>query len=102
VCHDFWQDRLQSLCENSNVARFVAPAFTSFGKSHLFCHSERSEESLFDVNSKKEREISRFARNDKKVGTFSASSSGGHFGIKQMPVPHAGRALQNALDYFEV
>jgi hypothetical protein len=31
----------------------------------IFCHSERSEESLFDLTPQKEREIPRFARNDK-------------------------------------
>jgi hypothetical protein len=29
--------------------------FTGCGKSILFCHSERSEESLFDLNAGKER-----------------------------------------------
>jgi hypothetical protein len=28
---------------------------TGCGKSNLFCHSERSEESLFDLNAGKER-----------------------------------------------
>jgi len=43
-------------------------------KKYLFCHSERSEESLFDGKYKKtkEREILRFAQNDKTAG-FSAA-----------------------------
>jgi hypothetical protein len=43
-------------------------------KMYLFCHSERSEESLFDCKYKKtkKREILRFAQNDKTVG-FSAA-----------------------------
>src|SRR5579862_261256 len=35
------------------------------GKSNLFCYSERSEESLFELSSIKQREILRFAQNDK-------------------------------------
>src|SRR4029077_12637173 len=34
-------------------------------KPRSFCHSERSEESLFDLAPGNEREIPRFARNDK-------------------------------------
>jgi len=42
------------------------------GKGSLFCHSERREESLFDLSPRKEREIPRFARNDKMLeGLFS-------------------------------
>src|SRR5665213_3151669 len=43
-------------------------------KNSQFCHSERSEESLFDCKYKKtkEREILRFAQND-KINTFSAA-----------------------------
>jgi len=37
-------------------------------KEKRFCHSERSEESLFDLAARKEREIPRSARNDKKMG----------------------------------
>src|ERR1700688_3906065 len=37
------------------------------GKNGLFCHSERSEESLFDLSLRKEREIPRSARNDKMM-----------------------------------
>ena len=44
--------------------------FTGCGKSDLFCHSERSEESLFDLSPRKEGEIPRFARNDKKGWHF--------------------------------
>jgi iron complex transport system substrate-binding protein len=47
--------------------------FTGCGKSNLFCHSERSEESLFDLSPRKEGEIPRFARNDKSVGHFFRS-----------------------------
>src|SRR5450631_4055425 len=40
--------------------------FRACGKrAHHFCHSERSEESLFDPSPRKEGEIPRFARNDK-------------------------------------
>jgi hypothetical protein len=56
----------------------VNAALTGCGKSDLFCHSERSEESLFDLSPRKEGEIPRFARNDKKVGAFSASSEACH------------------------
>jgi hypothetical protein len=45
--------------------------FTGCGKSRFWCHSERSEESLFDL-SPMHREILRFAQNDKR--TFSAAS----------------------------
>jgi hypothetical protein len=51
-------------------------AFRGCGKSKLFCHSERSEESLFGLTTRKEREIPRFARNDKRSGSpFSATCS---------------------------
>jgi hypothetical protein len=43
---------------------------TGCGKSNLFCHSERSEESLLGLSLTKEREILRFAQNDKNVGRF--------------------------------
>src|ERR1700688_750436 len=45
------------------------------GKSSQFCHSERSEESLFDLRPRKEREIPRFARNDKKNCIFRSLMS---------------------------
>jgi hypothetical protein len=45
--------------------------FTGCGKIRFWCHSERSEESLFDL-SPMHREILRFAQNDKR--TFSAAS----------------------------
>ena len=32
---------------------------------YSLCHSEQSEESLFDLTPRKEREIPRFAQNDK-------------------------------------
>jgi hypothetical protein len=49
----------------------VSRGFTGCGKNVLFCHSERSEESLFDLSLRKEREIPRSARNDKMmVGLF--------------------------------
>ena len=44
--------------------------FTGCGKSNLFCHSERSEESLLGLSLTKVREILRFAQNDKSVGRF--------------------------------
>jgi putative membrane protein insertion efficiency factor len=44
--------------------------FVDCGKSDLFCHSERSEESLFDLNPIKEGGIPRFARIDKKGWHF--------------------------------
>jgi hypothetical protein len=41
-------------------------ALTGCGKTYHFCHSERSEESLFDLKvENKEREILRSAQNDK-------------------------------------
>jgi len=43
------------------------------GKKVSFCHSERSEESLFDLSiEKKQGEILRFAQNDRVFG-FSAA-----------------------------
>jgi hypothetical protein len=43
-------------------------------KKFLFCHSERSEESLFDLTSQKEREIPRFAQKRQKAwAVFSAA-----------------------------
>src|SRR5258708_19704759 len=51
---------------------FVGHGFTGCGKTRFWCHSERSEESLFDL-SPMHREILRFAQNDKR--TFSAASS---------------------------
>jgi hypothetical protein len=55
--------------------------FTGCEKSDFFCHSERSEESLFDLSPRKEGEIPRFARNDKKGGHFfrKLSSLSGFF-----------------------
>jgi hypothetical protein len=48
--------------------------FAGCGKNGFFCHSERSEESLFDLSLRKEREIPRSARNDKMMeGAFSAA-----------------------------
>src|SRR5258707_6286489 len=49
---------------------FVGHGFTGGGKTRFWCHSERSEESLFDL-SPMHREILRFAQNDKR--TFSAA-----------------------------
>jgi hypothetical protein len=47
--------------------------FTASGENALFCHSERSEESLFDLNiRKKQGEILRFTQND-GVLSFSAA-----------------------------
>src|SRR5260221_1957052 len=50
---------------------FVGHGFTGCGKTRFWCHSERSEESLFDL-SPMHREILRFGQNDKR--TFSAGS----------------------------
>jgi hypothetical protein len=49
---------------------------TGCGKKALVCHSERSEESLFDLSIGKEKkgEILRFAQNDRVLG-FSAACS---------------------------
>jgi hypothetical protein len=51
-------------------------------KGLSFCHSERSEESLFDlsVSEKEQREILRFAQNDNFFG-FSAASFAAEYGI---------------------
>src|SRR5260221_9455327 len=51
---------------------FVGHGFTGCGKTRFWRHSERSEESLFDL-SPMHGEILRFAQNDKR--TFSAASS---------------------------
>src|SRR5258707_8681823 len=61
---------LKSLCGNFQI--FVGHGFTGCGKTRFWCHSERSEESLFDL-SPMHREILRFAQNDKR--TFSAACS---------------------------
>src|SRR5882672_856463 len=61
---------LKSLCGKCRI--FVGHGFTVCGKTRFWCHSERSEESLFDL-SPMHREILRFAPNDKR--TFSAASS---------------------------
>ena len=63
-------DRLKNLCGNCQI--FVGHGFTGCGKTRFWCHSERSEESLFDL-SPMHREILRFAQNDKR--TFSAACS---------------------------
>ena len=49
---------------------FVGHRFAGREEVNLFCHSERGEESLFDLSLRKEREILRFARNDKMAGAF--------------------------------
>jgi hypothetical protein len=40
--------------ENSSAILFGGAGFTGCGKSGLFCHSERSEESLFDLTGERE------------------------------------------------
>src|ERR1700680_3099938 len=60
---------LKSLGGNSIPTRPAGQ--TGCGKTRFWCHSERSEESLFDLSSM-HREILRFAQNDKR--TFSAAS----------------------------
>jgi hypothetical protein len=55
--------------------KFLNPNFavqTRRGK--MFCHSERSEESLFDLSVKKQGEILRFAQNDNTL-SFTADES---------------------------
>jgi hypothetical protein len=47
--------------------------FFGCGKSNLFRHSERSEESLLGFRLGKDREILRLARNDKRLGGFLPS-----------------------------
>src|SRR5579864_9156670 len=48
---------------------FCSTDFTGCGKNVLPCHSERSEESLFDLTiRKKQGEILRFAQNDSALG----------------------------------
>jgi hypothetical protein len=47
--------------------------FTGCGKSSLFCYFERSEESLLGLSATKEREIPRFAQNDKRLWDFFRS-----------------------------
>jgi hypothetical protein len=61
-------NKLKSLCCNSLIEQ--ASGSTDCGKSSLFCHSERSEESLFDLSARKKGEIPRFARNDKILEGF--------------------------------
>jgi hypothetical protein len=41
------------------------------GNTILFCDSERNEESFLGLSPRKEREILRFAQNDKKEDTYS-------------------------------
>ena len=55
-----------SLAAGVLLARPSSAGFTACGKRDpSFCHSERSEESLLDLNPTREGEIPRFARNDK-------------------------------------
>src|SRR5665213_809665 len=63
-------------------------------KKYLFCHSERSEESLFDCEYKrtKEREILRFAQNDKTAG-FSATCEASVKKLSLRVAPGFRRAL---------
>jgi hypothetical protein len=42
----------------------VAQALQAAEKNDLFCHSERSEESLFDLSIREQGEIFRLAQND--------------------------------------
>jgi len=53
--------------------RGLGPTQPDCRKSSLFCHSEQSEESLLCSGPGKEREIPRFARNDKKLGDIFRS-----------------------------
>jgi uncharacterized protein len=72
-CHPFTRggvDLVPDAADFPREARSSSTGFTGCGKSDLFCHSERSEESLFDPSPRKEGEIPRFARNDKKGGYF--------------------------------
>ena len=68
---------------------------TDWGKSSLFWHSERSEESLFDRNSGKEREILRFAQNDKINYLFRSL-------LKPCPTTNSEVAGSPAIDNFAV
>ncbi len=60
-------------------------AILGLRKSGLFCHSERSEESLSGLCSGKERGIPRFARNDKRVGHIFRA-------LNPAKLPYAGSA----------
>jgi 4-aminobutyrate aminotransferase-like enzyme len=66
-----------------------AALLTRCGKNIPFCHSERSEESLLGLNPTEEREIPRFARNDKKEGhvfrsVFGRSAAGAEGRVVEM------------------
>ena len=71
-CHPFTRGGVDLVPDAADLLHDSrnATGSTGCGKSDLFCHSERSEESLFDLRSKREGEIPRFARNDKKGGHF--------------------------------
>jgi len=65
----------------------VRTGFPGRGNNYLFCHSERSEESLFDVSTEnKQRQILRFAQTDKRFEFFRSlfSLSGLDFGQTQI------------------
>jgi len=63
-------------------------------KGALFCHSERSEESLLDLSARKEREILRFAQNDKRrrpVIRRHSNVFARHFVVEMMDLKFGGR-----------
>src|SRR5271169_2276857 len=67
--------------------------FTGCGKTpHAFCHSERSEESLFLFMGLNRREIPRFARND-KINYFFRSLFSLWVFYSEHRVPHASPSL---------
>jgi hypothetical protein len=53
--------------------RFVGRSFSGCGKGHLFCHSERSEESLFGLNMGKESFLGARRASERKKGEFFRS-----------------------------
>jgi putative membrane protein insertion efficiency factor len=71
-CHPFTPGGVDLVPEASDYSRDTKGRESSFGQArdNLFCHSERSEESLLDSGIGKERKIPRFARNDKKSGNL--------------------------------
>jgi putative membrane protein insertion efficiency factor len=71
-CHPFTPGGVDLVPDAAEFPREVGSRadLTVWRKRDLFCHSERSEESLFDLSPRKEGEIPRFARNDKKRGHF--------------------------------
>src|ERR1700683_3032129 len=79
--------RYAAACEKVGSARVQQASQATEKVPHTFCHSERSEESLFLFMRLNQREIPRFARNDKIDYVFRSLFSLRGFGLAR-PKPH--------------